>query len=308
MWGCFLSHSIALLVAIFATNIFIMEFNEQYFKARAAAVKWLNRESRRRDYKQGVDILAAMGFKPLLCKRLSMHQGNDTLMRILNVALRDACKAYRGKKEYKDEIPPELEVMDAGTHQPVKEEKKMTKEERIATYPPTVQKVYRLFAQAYKERDKLHKQMCNVGESNDNTSMERRKELSEKIDSLTAYMDWLYSMREAYHVSEIIPTEEEIGKTDAPQKAPEIPGESSSSLRNKNEDYSSMERDELAKRIHSMKTSLTRKQNMLKYQVPKKLDKENNMPPCPMRTKLETQIRIIEDKLYHARAAMAKFG
>ena len=114
-----------------------------------------------------------MRFKPLLCKRLSMHQGNAVLMRILDVALRDACKACRGNKDYADEIPPELEVMDSGTHQPAKEEKEMTKEEKIATYPPTVQKVYRLFAQAYKDRDKLHKQMCKIGEDNDTTSMER---------------------------------------------------------------------------------------------------------------------------------------
>lgn len=285
-----------------------MEFNEQYFEARKAAVKWLNRDSWKRDYKQGVEILSKMGFKPLLCKRLSMHQGNDTLMRILDMAIRDACSAYRGKKEISDEIPPELEVMDAGAHQPVQEEKQMTKEEKIATYPPTVQKVYRLFAKAYKDRDRLHKQLCGVGESNDNTSMERRKELSDEIESLTAYMDKLYTLREAFHVSKVIPTEEDINNIDAPTAAPEIEGESSSSLRNKNEDYGSMERDELAKRIHSMKTSLTRKKNLLRYQVTKRLDKENIMPPCPMRTKLETQIRILEDKLYHAKSAMAKFG
>lgn len=287
-------------------KLIYMEFDKQYYEARKAAIKWLNRD--RRDYKQGVDILAAMRFKPLLCKRLSMHQGNEVLMKILNVALRDACKACRNNKEYPDEIPPELEVMDAGAHQPVQEEKQMTKEEKIATYPPTVQKVYRLFAKAYKDRDRLHKQLCGVGESNDNTSMERRKELSDKIESLTAYMDKLYTLREAFHVSNVIPTEEDINNIDAPSAAPEIEGESSSSLRNKNEDYSSMEREELAKRIHSMKTSLTRKKNLLKYQVTKRLDKENIMPPCPMRTKLETQIRILEDKLYHAKSAMAKFG
>ena len=42
--------------------------------------------------------------------------------------------------------------------------------------------------------------------------------------------------------------------------------------------------------------------------VQKKMDKDNPMPPCPMRTKLETQVRILEDKLYHAKSAMAKFG
>ena len=133
-----------------------MEFDKQYYDARKAAIKWLNRD--KRDYNQGVDILAAMRFKPLLCKRLSMHQGNAVLMRILDVALRDACKACRTNKEYVDEIPPELEVLDAGTHQAVQEEKQMTEEEKVAdspieNYPPTVQKVYRLFAKAYKDRD-----------------------------------------------------------------------------------------------------------------------------------------------------------
>ena len=311
MWGCFSSHKIALSVDNFAEKQKDMEFDKQYYDARKAAIKWLNRD--KRDYKQGVDILAAMRFKPLLCKRLSMHQGNAVLMKILNVALRDACKACRSGKEYVDEIPPELEVLDAGTHQPVEEEKQMTEEEKVAdspieNYPPTVQKVYRLFAKAYKDRDKLHRQLCGVGENNDNLSMERRKELSDKIEALTAYMDKLYTLREAFHVSNAIPTEDDINNLGSPSEAPEIEGEASSSLRQKNEDYSSMERDELAKRIHSMKTAITRKQNMLRYQVQKKMDKDNPMPPCPMRTKLETQVRILEDKLYHAKSAMAKFG
>lgn len=295
-----------------------MDFDKQYFEARAAAVAWLNKSPRHRSYALGLDILERMRYKPLLCRRLRMHQENSTLKKYLTQALSDGVNVYRNptNKRHEDVVPAELEVMDAGIHQGVKEEvgTAATGESEIAIdkYPRNVQTIYRWFAKAYKERDRLHREMAGVGESNDTTSMSRRKELSDRINELSAWMDTLYHYREAYHDSGIIPTDEDMERLrqekEVPPTTKTIPGEKESSLYKKNEDFATMGRDELAKRVRSLQTTLTRKRNQLLYQTDGKQDKSNPMPPCPKRTKLEAQVRILDEKLYQAKTALAKFG
>ena len=292
-----------------------MEFDNQYYKAREAAGAWLNKEPRHRNYQSGIEILERMRFKPLLCRRLRMHPENALTRNILTQALRDGANVCRNPSnpKYADTIPAELEVADGGAHQSVSEEKRVTVEMPSGNYPKNVQTVYRWFAKAYKERDQLHRELRGVGETNDSLSMERRKELLGRIDYLSDYMDRLYQMREAYQRSGIVPTDDELEAASPNQKATEpepavIQGEASSSLRKKSEDFSSMGRDELTRRIHSLRTGLTKKTNMLRYQKEGKKDKENPMPPCPKRTKIETQVRILEEKLYQARTALALLG
>jgi hypothetical protein len=51
-----------------------------------------------------------------------------------------------------------------------------------------------------------------------------------------------------------------------------------------------------------------RKQNQLLYQSTKVEEKENPMPFCPARTKLEVQVELLKDKLYNIDKALARFG
>ena len=294
-----------------------MEFDNNYFTVREQAIRWLNRDVSKRDFAQGLSILERMRFKPLLCRRLRMHKESPTTMAILTAALRDGANFYRNpdNPKYADGIPAELEVEESGTHQDVATEADITVSEKKkpGNYPPNVAKVYKWFADAYNLRDRLHRDLRGIGEGNDAQSMARRKDLATRIDNLSARMDRLYMLREAYHDSGIIPTDEQLAELapNAPAPAapaPVIEGESSSSLRKKDEDFASMGRDELMRRAHSMKTAITRKRNMLLYQATSKKAKENPMPLCPRRTKIEAQIRILEEKLYHARSCLAKFG
>lgn len=294
-----------------------MEIDNNYYAEREQAIRWLQRDANKRDFAQGLSILERMRFKPLLCRRLRMNKECPTTVAILTAALRDGVNFYRNpsRPKYADVIPAELEVEESGMHQDVATEAGITVAEKKTSgnYPPNVAKVYKWFADAYNMRDRLHRDLRGIGEGNDAQSMARRKDLATRIDNLSARMDRLYMLREAYHDSGIIPTDEELAELapNAPapaSPAPVIEGESSSTLRKKDEDFASMGRDELMRRIHSMQTAITRKRNMLLYQATSKKAKENPMPLCPRRTKIEAQIRILEEKLYHARSCLAKFG
>lgn len=296
-----------------------MDFNEDYFKARAEAVKWLNRDISRRSYTDGVAILGRMGFKPLLHRRLSMHQGNHVLMATLDKALRDGCNVYRNptNPKYADILPPEVEVMDSGTHQPPSEDKAAAEEdgdtEKFKAFPETVRTVVRWYAKAYKLRAVTHRHLRAVGEGNDAASCERRKQLSDQIDALSDYMDRLYPLKKAYDRQGTIPTKEEVdaigpmGENNV-RPEPEKVDDSKSSFKSKGEDYSKMTKEQLRTRKHSTRTSLVRKQNQLLYQSTKVEEKENPMPFCPARTKLEVQVELLKDKLYNIDKALARFG
>lgn len=322
-WGLFFFVSLRCEISRYLCD---MDFNEEYFAARSAAVAWLKVDQRRRDYKKGVELLDKINFKPALCRRLKMTAENYYTRRLLAMTLTDAINFYRYPNDPKfndDTIPAELEVEDSGTHQDVASEAAVAEEgEKVAevrvdsaaaaSYPSTVQRVYKWFAKDYKLRDKLHREMRGIGEKNDDLSMARRKELSDKISLLSDEMDALYKLRENYHANGTIPTQDDLDavkfvklETSSAQTKTKV---ESSSLHIKEEDFSSMGREELMRRIHSLQTSITRKKNMLLYQSPSREKKENPMPDCPKRTKLETQIRLIDDKLFAARNALAKLG
>ena len=298
-----------------------MDFNDDYFKARAEAVKWLNRDVARRNYADGVAILGRMGFKPMLQRRLSMHQGNLVLMAALDKALRDGCNYYRNPKnpKYADTIPPEVEVVDGGTRQQPSEDKAAAEEDtdtdKFRSYPETVRTVVRWYAKAYKLRAVTHRHLRAVGEGNDAASCDRRKQLSDQVSALTDYMDRLYPLKKAYDRHGTVPTKEEVDaigpmedQRNEVRPKPEKVADGDSSMKLKGEDFSSMTKEQLRTRKHSTRTSLVRKQNQLLYQSTSRQEKENPMPFGPARTKLEVQVELLKDKLYNIDKALALFG
>lgn len=293
-----------------------MEFDDKYFKARQEGVAWLN--TSRRDYKTGVAVLAKLGYKPLLQCRLAMSQGNDVLKRILVQAVTDGCNFYRdpSKPKHADIVPAEVVNATDGRHTPVDEEQKAAATPTDSSMPGNVRTLCRWFARAYKQRDILHREMRGVGDSNDTQSMERRRLLSDRINALSDYMDAIYPIRKAYFDEGVVPSDDDMQRIGAPEAlvpSPPAPSAPSSkpiaaSLRLKDEDYDGMSVAELRTRKHSVRTLLVKKRNLLLYQSERRGDKENPMPDCPKRIKLEAQCRVFEDKLYEIEKALAKRG
>ncbi len=297
-----------------------MVFDDNYFKSREEAIAWLNRRPDRRDYATGVDILGRMGFKPQLHRRLSMASANAVLQRILVQAVTDACNFYRNpaNPKYDDVVPAEVENIVDGPHQSVRSEAAAAADNTALdeSTPANVRTVCKWFSQAYKQREVLHREMRGIGENNDAQSLERRRSLSNRINALSDYMDTAYPIREAYFHGGTIPTDEQIAELGPPERVtpattPEQPSQektTAASLRIQDEDYNAMSLNELRRRKRSIRTTLVRKRNMLLYQSERKEEKENPMPFSPARTKIETQVRALDDKLYDLEKALAARG
>lgn len=296
-----------------------MNFDDQYFQAREEAIAWLNRRPERRDYAVGVAILGRMRFKPLLQRRLAMSAGNDVLQRILVQAVTDGCNFYRNPSspKYADEVPAEVVNITDAPKPTVAEQTAAATTQPDEKLPGNVRTIVRWFARAYKLREILHREMRGVGEGNDAQSVERRRSLSERINVLSEYMDRLYPLRESYFQGGDVPSDqtlEQIGPPErlapsAPASAPQSsPSTVAASLRIKDEDYDAMTVGALRRRKHSVRTLATKKRNLLLYQSENKAAKENPMPSCPRRTKIETQLRSLDEKLYAIDKALARKG
>lgn len=293
-----------------------MEFDSQYFAAREEGIRWLRRDYDRRQWSVGLSILERMRFKPLLFHRLQMRGETPITKRVLVAAVRDGANVYRnpGNPKYADGIPADLEVETAGvTTVENTEEPSVENQDNV---PLPVRKLLRWFAQAYKRRAVVHRELRSIGERNDATSMARRSGLSSVITALSDYMDALYPLRAAWEEHQIVPTDSqlsEIGSFDtvwqrmnaAPKEEAPKPEPKTVS---KKEDFGSMKREELLVRKHSIRSMIKRKENQLLYQSNSSKDKENPMPFSPARTKLEVQVRILKDKLYEVDKALAQFG
>lgn len=302
-----------------------MEFDKNYFEAREEAVRWLRRDPSRQDYATGIGLLERLRFKPLLTRRLKACADNPSSRRILVQAVSDGVNVYRNpsKPKFADTIPAEIEEMTGGTLPPPPQEVSEAKDvpvEPASPFPDAVRRLMRWYSDAYRRRDRLHREMRSLGEGNDPPTMARRKVLSDRINTLTDYMDELYPLREEYDSRHVEPTEGQltaIGAFDVweARHALEEPSGvqpsatvDAASFRKKDENFDTMPLPELRKRRASIRTMIVRKQNQLLYQSDAKQEKENPMPICPERTKTEHQLEALKQKLYLVVKAISKFG
>lgn len=149
--------------------------------------------------------------------------------------------------------------------------------------PEVMQILIRNFADAYKQRAKLARQRYELGESNDEDVVNKRKTLGESIDKLTDYMDVLASMRQAYESDGVLPDLEKLNETD-------VQGSGSEDAPDDSVDYKAMTTEKLKTRKKSLTNQITRKENMLLYQSDTKQEEENPLPDSPKRIKLLKQI------------------
>ena len=278
---------------------------DEYTKARQQAVNWLKKDPYRRDFNEGLDILTRMNFQSLTVKSLRMRGDTPAARRILNERMHTAVAVRHPSSlipSPSSRIPHPAPLGEGSAAD--------------SPLPHTVERVTILYADAYKRRDILHRQLRNVGDRNDQTSVERRKILQEDITRLSDLMDALFPLKDAFYTTGTIPTDEQIAQAINTHLSSPTPipsgGEggrlTQSSLRKKEEDFSTMSRQQLQKRKHNIKTQLTKKENLLRYQVERKAKKENPMPPCPKREKIAAQITMLKEKLYLIELAIAKLG
>lgn len=267
-----------------------MILTEEYFEARSEAMKWLGLKQDKRNFAAGLKILVKSGYKPNVQKLLVRKGELPWTMEKLTSCLRDVVQVYYNPDDPRFDDVPDADILNDKTGEMPTVDKqddiaRLSGSADFQNMPEVMQTLIRNYSDAYKQRARLARQRYELGESNDEQSVEKRKTLGESIDRLTNYMDILIAMREKYEKDGVLPDMDTLNN--APSAA-EVKEEDEK--QEKSVDYKSMSTDKLKTRRKSLTNQITRKENMLFYQSETKQDEENPLPDSPKRVKLEKQI------------------
>ena len=253
-------------------------------------MQWLGQKQEKRNFAAGLKILVQSGYKPNVQKLLLRKGELPWTMEKLTSCLRDVVQVYYNPDDPRFDDVPDADILNDKTGEKPTVDKqddfaRLSGSADFQNMPEVMQTLIRNYSDAYKQRARLARQRYELGESNDEQSVEKRKTLGESIDRLTNYMDILIAMREKYEKDGVLPDMDTLNN--APSAA-EVKEEDEK--QEKSVDYKSMSTDKLKTRRKSLTNQITRKENMLLYQSETKQDEENPLPDSPKRVKLEKQI------------------
>lgn len=254
------------------------------------AMQWLAQSRDKRNFVAGLQILAMSGYKPTVHALLARKGELPWTTEKLTSCLRDVIQVYYNPDDPRFTDGSDVDVLNDsdGEHQPIAEQHNMAKvadTEQFKAIPEVMQLVVKAYADAYKQRAKLARQRQEIGESNDEDSVARRKAIGEEMEHLTAYMDALAPIKEAYDKEGTVPDRETFENIAGSIEQPKIDDDADAET-----DYKTMDTEKLRTRRKSLTDQITRKENQLLYQSNSKQSAENPMPESPKRVKLLKQI------------------
>lgn len=281
--------------------------SNRFIQFRQKAIDWLNSD---RDFYAGISLLEESKFKPGVVSKLKRHGVNGPeAQKRLKFLINELIKAWAMSEQELADDDPELGVvggldLDKQAEQTEQNTMLLVDAYRVLKtgeqqYPETVAQVIRRYADAYKQRDILHKKMADMPEDNEVTTMAARKEISDQLESLTDEMEFLYPMYVSYAEKGDIPAEEDLRQTNK---------SGSDAKKEVESDYSKMSKEDLQKTRKSVSTKIGRAKNMLEFQQESKGDTPNPMPECPKRVKYETKIANLTGELEKIDYAIAALG
>lgn len=274
-----------------------MKLSKDYFDARTQAMKWLALPVNKRNFAIGLQILGKSGYKPNVHTMLVRKGEQPWTVEKLTTCLRDVIQVYYNPDDPRfAEVPDVDDLNDRdGEHQSVNDQESMAKSADTASFkqmPEVMQLVVKAYADAYKQRAKLARQRTEIGEANDDESVERRKNIGIQMDQLTSYMDSLAPLKEAYDHEGTVPdraTFDSIKNYSMVTKCVAAVDQRPKVTVGK-VDYHLMYTVQLRTRRKSLTNQITRKENQLLYQSNSKQAVENPLPDSPKRVKLLKQV------------------
>lgn len=276
---------------------------------RQEAIDWLNSK---RDFNEGIRLMEATGFRPSVIAKLKKHgaKGPDAAHRMTRVIRLyiQVCSGGQDTGEDFDtginasvenpEITPDATTIKIAEAAHLIEEGKMEVPESVAS-------VVARYAEAYKRRDILHKQLAELPEDNSEDTMASRKALVEEIEECSNTMETLYPKYEAYIQGGKVPELE--SSEDGDDSSENGDDSSEDGEDDKTEDpLDGKSKEELQKLRKSVATKISKANNMLQYQQEKKGETPNPMPDCPKRVKYETKIQKLSKELEAIEYAIAR--
>ena len=286
-----------------------------FIKHRQAAIDWLNGK---RDFDEGIKVLEESKFKPGVVAKLKRvgAKGPEAKARLIYL-MRSLIQAWAmPEEEATDNIDPATGV-DADEEMAIHTDssvayinmaiEKLTVDPEA--FPKRIASVIREYADAYKRRDILHKQLADLPEDNGEETVAKRKELSNEIQAKTELMERMYPLYEKFlSLNEDI-TEEDIQSLEHSTDDTESTDEKDSSgYESGTGNLDGRTKEELQKLRKSVATKIGRAKNMLEYQQETKADEPNPMPESPKRVKYETKIANLTIELEKIDYAIAKKG
>lgn len=270
---------------------------------RQSAIDWLNGK---RDFKEGLAILKQSGFKPGVVRRLeSIGESETTLMHLKeNIYL---YIQFIGKDSPED-TDADLGVIQGKQPVVLKQEDEkarsideMAMEMDLSSATPTgTNRAVMMYAELYRARERAHREMAKVPETNSEENVEARRLLSDKIDSCTSQMEKLYPLIKDYLENKKEISHEELDnlmKEETEKEDEDGDG---------GDDYDKLPKAELQKRLKSAKTKILKKRNLLEFQQEAKASAPNPLPDCPKRVKYETEIAQLEKEVEALQYAIAR--
>ena len=305
----FYPHYICVVIIqyVFMTNNFI--------KHRQAAIDWLNGK---RDFDAGIKVLEESKFKPGVVAKLKRVgvNGPEAKARLVYL-MRSLVQAWAMPEgeaadntdpatgvDVNEEMAIHTDSSDAYINMAIE---KLTVDPEA--FPKRIASVIREYADAYKRRDILHKQLADLPEDNGEETVAKRKELSNEIQAKTELMERMYPLYEKFlSLNEDI-TEEDIQSLEHSTDDTESTDEKDSSgSESGTGNLDGRTKEELQKIRKSVATKIGRAKNMLEYQQETKAESPNPMPESPKRVKYETKIANLSRELEQIDYAIAKLG
>lgn len=286
-----------------------------FIQHRQAAINWLNGK---RDFDSGIKVLEESKFKPGVVAKLKRvgEKGPEAKARLVYL-MRSLVQAWAMPEEVaNDNIDPATGV-DANEETTIYTDsseayinmaiEKLTVDPEA--YPKRIASVIREYADAYKRRDILHKQLADLPEDNDEATVAKRKELSDEIKAKTELMERMYPLYEKFQSLNEDISEEDVQSLEQPTDDNESNDEKDSSINEPGVgNLDGRTKEELQKIRKSVATKIGRAKNMLEYQQETKAETPNPMPESPKKVKYETKIANLTKELEQIDYAIAKLG
>ena len=275
-----------------------------FIKHRQAAIDWLNGK---RDFDAGINVLEKSKFKPGVVARLKRDgvNGREAKARLVHI-MRSLVQAWAMPDDQLNDNTDPATGVDADEQPTIVTDSSdayinMAVEKLMVdpeAYPKRIAAVIREYADAYKKRDILHKQLADLPEDNDEATVAKRKELSDEIKAKTELMERMYPLYEKFQSLNEDISEEDIQSLENPTDDTQSIDEKDSSVIEPGVgNLDGRTKDELQKIRKSIATKIGRAKNMLEYQQETKAETPNPMPESPKKVKYETKIANLTKEL-----------
>lgn len=233
-----------------------------------------------RDYEEGVALFVKYG-------------GNRAQARVFqNTAARFAIKSLTYELT---KLAKSTTSVAVAAKKPLAKAAAKEKVEPQNNIPEVAALAKKIVHETWVELSRINEELHAIGEANDDKSIAARKALMDEREPLIERYNTVYEAKESFFAGEM--TEEQLkavidGKPKEEPKADSQPNKEMTDL-------------DITKRLHALKTNITRSQNRLDYQQEKKGKEKNPMPDCPKRQKLEAKLKEMQAE-YKALQAEAK--